>query len=101
MDVVHAAEVGLGSASDAALLERAIDEGRIVVTRNVRHFAPLAKALARKGRPFPGILFVSPVIRQGDAGVLVQAVEDWVARHGDENPVAGTYGWLPLAGSRD
>ena len=44
--------------ADDALLARAHEDGRAVVTENVRDFVPLAQALAAAGTPHSGIVFV-------------------------------------------
>lgn len=95
IDVVHAVEIRLGRASDAELLERAIVEERIVVTRNYRHFVPLVEACVRRRRSFPGVLFLSPSISQTDVGAHVGAIRRWLAE-GPEGTlrVANTYGWV-------
>jgi predicted nuclease of predicted toxin-antitoxin system len=102
IDAVHAIELGLERATDHDLLAQAAGRERILVTRNVRDFAPLAKAHARTGRHFPGILFPSPSIPQEDVGGLVRAIADWVrALPRGENPIADTYGWLRSGAKED
>lgn len=92
---MHAGDVGLGAATDQALLDYAIRDDRIVVTRNYAHFAPLARSYARRGRSFPGILFLSRSLPLSDAGRHVRALEDWVkAAPRGGNPIANTCGWL-------
>ncbi len=100
IDAVHAAEEGLAEADDLDLLLAAAERGRVVVTRNYRHFAPLVRALGRRGESFPGVLFLSPAIPQSDLEGHVRAVSDWCARAGDDNPVRSTYGWLGPADRR-
>lgn len=88
-------EAGLAQASDALLLERAVGEGRIVVTRNYAHFAKLADVYAREGRSFPGILFYAPSVPFADLSAHVEALESWIAEApADRNPVANTWAWL-------
>ncbi|HET9984963.1 MAG TPA: DUF5615 family PIN-like protein [Longimicrobiales bacterium] len=96
VDVVHVAEVGLADADDPGVLDWARRQGRIVVTRNCRDFAPIVTALAGRGIAFPGVLFLATSIRQSDAMAHVRALERWIAaaRAGDANPVAGSYTWL-------
>lgn len=94
LDVVHAADVGLRAAGDLELLLAAAEEGRVVVTRNYQHFAPLVQALAQRGESFPGVLFLSPAISQSDLQSHVRAVRRWCEDVGEENPVKDTYGWL-------
>ncbi|MGH7566228.1 MAG: DUF5615 family PIN-like protein [Gemmatimonadota bacterium] len=95
VEAVHASGIGLGRASDAEVLDRAISEERIVVTRNYRHFAPLVDACVRRGKDFPGVLFLAPSIPQGDAGAHVEVIERWIRGiPPGENPIANTFGWL-------
>lgn len=95
VDVVHAADVGLDELDDLAVLESAIAEGRILVTRNYRDFAVLVEALSRRGREFPGVLFVPRSIGQIDPAAHVCALEAWIAGYPPgENPVANAYGFL-------
>lgn len=94
-DVVHAVDAGLREADDPVLLERAIHDGRILVTRNYQDFAPLVEALNRAGRSFPGVLFLSTAIPQGNAGAHVNRLEGWISScPADVNPVQDTFGWL-------
>jgi hypothetical protein len=104
LDVVLAVEVGLRRADDADLLAWAAGEGRVVVTRNYRDFAPLVAARAAAGVSFPGVLFVPTSIPQADVGAHVLALERWVAEQAAADPsgaamgrstVAGGLGWLP------
>lgn len=95
VDVEHAIDLGLGRSSDAEVLEHAISEDRLVVTRNYRHFVPLVEACMRRGREFPGVLLVSPSIPRSDAGAHVRAIERWIRESPPgTSPVAGAYGWL-------
>lgn len=95
LDVVHANDVELGEAEDPELLEYALSEERILVTRNYQDFAPLVEALNRAGRSFPGVLFLSASIPQGNAGAHVTKIEAWVAScPPGHNPVQDTFGWI-------
>lgn len=96
VDVVHVAEEGLAEADDPDILAWAAREERIVVTRNYRDFAPLAEAYARRGTPFPGILFCAGSVRQSDVGHHVRALREWIeeAEGAGGNPVANGIGWL-------
>lgn len=96
VNVVHTAEVGLASANDPALLRWAQREGRIVVTRNYRDFAPLVQALVARKEAFPGVLFVATSVRHSDVGAHVRALSDWIAaaeREGQES-VPGGFAWV-------
>lgn len=94
IDAVHAADAGLGGADDLELLRAAAREGRVVVTRNYRDFAPLARAMAERDEAFPGVLFLSPALPGSDLAGHVRALRRWCERAGDGNPVEGGVGWL-------
>jgi predicted nuclease of predicted toxin-antitoxin system len=96
LDVVHVAEVGLSSAEDLEIFRWAIDERRIVVTRNYRDFAPLAEAFARQGVAFPGVLFYATSVKSSDAGHHVRAMLEWIeaAVAAGRNPAENGIGWL-------
>lgn len=44
---------------DEGVLELAADEGRIVITHNVRHFAPMVRRWAEAGRSHAGCVLVT------------------------------------------
>jgi predicted nuclease of predicted toxin-antitoxin system len=96
VDVVHVAEVGLARADDAAILQWALREGRIVVTRNYRDFSPLVDAFATRGIRFPGVLFVATSVRHSDVGAHVRALTAWIAgaEQADHNPARDGFAWL-------
>jgi predicted nuclease of predicted toxin-antitoxin system len=96
LDVVHVAEVGLSEADDPEILAWAVDQGRIVVTRNYQDFALLVSAYAEKGLAFPGVSFIATSVPQADAGHHIRALLAWIeaADQAGHNPVASTYGWL-------
>lgn len=95
IDVAHAGDdPELRTADDLELLLAAAEEGRVVVTRNYRDFAPLVEALAERGRSFPGVLFLSPSLRPSDLTGHVRAIRRWCDRAGDGNPVEDGAGWI-------
>lgn len=96
VDAVHAAEVGLADADDAAIFNWALREGRIIVTRNYRDFAPLVTASGRRGQAFPGVLFYPTSIHGSDVGAHVRALERWIenARGQGGSTVRNSYEWL-------
>ncbi len=96
VDIVHVVEAGLAMGDDAEILRWARAQGRIVVTRNYRDFAPLVQGFATRGESFPGVLFLASSIPQADVGAHARAVETWIerARGTGGNPAAGGFGWL-------
>ncbi|MGH7475253.1 MAG: DUF5615 family PIN-like protein [Longimicrobiales bacterium] len=96
IDIVHVAEVGLSEADDPEILGWAAQEGRIVVTRNYRDFAPLVEAYAKQGIPFAGVLFYASSVRPSDVGHHVRALHEWIrgATEAGGNPARNGLGWL-------
>lgn len=95
VDVLHALRVDEEVGTDRDVLELAREQGRIVVTRNYRDFAMLARAYARRGRSFPGVLFLPTSLSQADVGAHVRAIESWIDEHaGGELPIRDSFGWV-------
>ena len=67
IDIVLAQDIGLASASDSAVLERAALEDRIVLTHDVRTLVPEARTRAAAGSPMPGVIASSDEISIGTA----------------------------------
>lgn len=94
-DVVAVAERQelLGS-SDATLLEVAADEGRAVITNNVKDFRPLAAERLARGSSHAGLVFI-PSTRtrtRATTAVLAAAVETVLKEHPDG--LAGSERWI-------
>ena len=70
-DVVHVVDAEMQGVDDETVLVRAVQEGRAVLTFNVRDFAPLAVRWFHEGRGHFGII-LSPELGQGE--LLRQAV---------------------------
>ena len=85
----------LGGANDPDVLQYSRSEGRILLTRNYKDFAPLVEKWANAGENFPGILFVPTSISQADVGGHIRALQTWVENAQDGiNQIQNTYGWL-------
>jgi predicted nuclease of predicted toxin-antitoxin system len=94
-DVVHLLPLGLGGMDDPGVLRYARGQGRILLTRNYRDFAPLVEQWARDHTSFPGVLFLSSALLQADTQAHVAALRVWIAAAmAGTVQVAGTYGWL-------
>ena len=68
----------LRAAPDSELLERAANQGRVLVTENIRDFAVLDSQWMATNRKHPGILLVSTKTypyNQARLGRLVSAIE--------------------------
>jgi hypothetical protein len=59
VDVVTAVEDGAATLPDGALLERATQAGRVLITQDIR-FCALAIAWQAEGRAFAGLAFAHP-----------------------------------------
>ena len=90
-DVRHILPLGLAGTDDPAVLQYARDEGRILLTRNYRDFAPLVQRWSSAEVGFPGVLFVPTSIPQADVGGHVRALKAWMK---GVHRVENTYGWL-------
>jgi predicted nuclease of predicted toxin-antitoxin system len=90
--VAVAADPTLRSKTDAELFEWAIEQGRRIVTENVKDFRPLL----RDDASGPGVLFLSsrsfPRSRN-TVGVLIRALEDWLVSA--DSPTRPPEDWLP------
>ena len=60
VEIVTSNEVGLGGSSDEEQFRYAIEHGYVLVTGNIRHFAPMFKEWLAAGRDHPGIVFIHP-----------------------------------------
>ena len=89
---MHAADVGLAGASDVAVFDWAIAQGRVIVTRDYADFSRLAEVAQRHGRSFPGVLLISPALRHDDVGGIAAGIERFVRGAGVLVP--GTVGWV-------
>ena len=96
IDVVHVAELGMARADDAAIMQRAQRDGRSIVTRNYRDFAPLVEAFAARKAVFPGVLFLATSVRHSDVGSHVRVLSEWIAAADDagRSPVQSSFAWL-------
>jgi predicted nuclease of predicted toxin-antitoxin system len=99
VDVVHVLEIGLKTALDPQVLDRAAAEGRILVTRNYADFTAQVSAYTSAGRSFPGVLFLPVSVPQGDVGAHVRAVERWIDAQTAADPEGAAAGRSPLADS--
>jgi predicted nuclease of predicted toxin-antitoxin system len=78
--------------TDRALWERAVAEGRALVTENVADFMPLVREAFAAGEPFTGLVFTSPRSlprSQRTIGVYVDALDRLL-----RNPRDGEVHWL-------
>jgi hypothetical protein len=58
--IVTSSEVGLSGPSDDEQFSYAVEHGYVLVTGNIRHFAPMFKEWLAAGRDHPGMVFIHP-----------------------------------------
>ena len=94
-DAVHVRDIGLGGASDAVVLARAVDEDRTVVTENAVDFLPLLDQRQAAGAAMTPVL-VALTAGRGVGGRLharlAGAIDTWAGENSD--PYAHAH-WLP------
>jgi predicted nuclease of predicted toxin-antitoxin system len=67
LDLVHVRDVGLSAAPDAAILEWAANQGRVLLTHDRRTIPRFAYARVVAGQPMPGVFLVSDDMAIGQA----------------------------------
>lgn len=81
-----ASHAELEGISDPQVLELATDEGRVLVTRNSRHFSPLSRQWAEAGRSHAGLILIWGLDHNRFAEILAgverllaerPSMEDW------------------------
>ena len=77
-------ESELEGLSDPEVLEMATAEGRVLVTANIRDFAPLLREWAGESRSHAGVILVPSSVRNEAFGVLISDVEETLADIGQE-----------------
>lgn len=95
IDAVHVVEEGLAGMPDAEIMAVAIDDERIVITRDYADFGALVDLYIQWDIAFPGVLFISPSIPHGESGILLHAIENWIELcKSGQRSVHNTAGWL-------
>lgn len=86
VDVISAKEDGTEENSDAELLERSSELGRIIFTQDIR-FRILAEDWQRSGKPFAGLIFghqlrgtIGQYVRDLELIAKVTDPEEWEGR---------------------
>lgn len=72
-DVIHAHDVERGGLDDAAQLSYAAQQGRAILTHNVKDYIPLASAYFLAGHSYAGVILA----RQMAKGRLLQRAQDF------------------------
>lgn len=99
-DVVAVAErAELVGSSDAVLLEVATDEGRAMITNNVKDFRPLAAERLAQGHTHAGLILVPSARTRTRAAIAVLAGAIEKVMHQHPGGLAGSERWIgPLSG---
>jgi hypothetical protein len=77
-------EPELEGLSDPEVLEMAAAEGRVLVTANIRDFAPLLRQWAGESRSHAGVILVPSSVRNEAFGGLISGVEETLVGTGQE-----------------
>lgn len=85
-DVTSASEQGRMGLEDRDQLLFAAEEGRAIVTRNQRHFAPLTLEFQRRAMPHAGVLFLPPSLPNEAFEAIAQAIAAYDREHPDGMP---------------
>lgn len=86
--------VGMG---DEELLSYASDQGRALLTNNVRHFAPLAREWTARGQSHPGLVFTSEESMprsRATIGRYVEAITALMEAHPAADALRDRVHWL-------
>jgi predicted nuclease of predicted toxin-antitoxin system len=82
-------EIEFEGLSDPEVLDLAAEEGRVLVTANIRDFEPLLREWAGEDRAHPGVILIPSTVRNEAFGVLISGVqmtladttqEEWINR---------------------
>lgn len=80
IDAVSAHEGALGL-SDAAQLRLAAAAGRVLVTRNARHFIAATEEAMRRAEPHAGVVICPPSYRGDEIAGIARAIETVARRY--------------------
>lgn len=83
------AELELEGLDDEPLLALAAQEGRILITRNSRDFAPICRVWAESGREHAGVILIWSLSHR-QYGEIIRGIERWL------NEVPSTRDWRGL-----
>jgi predicted nuclease of predicted toxin-antitoxin system len=83
IDATSAHEVGGLDRTDREQLAVAANEGRCLVTGNVRHFVHLARRAINEGRPHAGIVLCPARVHRGDIGRTAAALAEITKQYPD------------------
>jgi predicted nuclease of predicted toxin-antitoxin system len=73
----------LGSLTDEEVLALAVEEERVVITHNVRHFVPIVRSWIEAQRPHRGVILVT--LAHTDYGAILRGLERAFAARPDQD----------------
>jgi len=73
----------LASLADPEVLALASEQGRIVVTHNLRHFVPIARGLMEANRSHSGLILVT--LPHNEYGAILRRLEQTFAARPDQH----------------
>jgi hypothetical protein len=73
----------LSRLADEEVLAVAAEQGRIVITHNVRHFVPIARSWAERHRGHHGLILVA--LPHTDYGAILRRLEEAFAERPDQS----------------
>jgi nucleoside-diphosphate-sugar epimerase len=82
---------------DEPLLRSGADEGRALLTNNVRDFAPLAREWAARGDEHLGLIFTSDASMpraRNTIGAYVKKLSELLDKHPGDDAFRGRVAWL-------
>jgi hypothetical protein len=88
-DAISAHEVGMRGKKDEEQLEYAVSQGRMLLTFNAKHFAPLAEKYFKEGREHYGIV----VTKTLDFSLLIRLTLNLLGRATAEE-LKNSFVWL-------
>ncbi len=72
-------EIEFEGLSDPEVLDLAAEEGRVLVTANIRDFEPLLREWVGEGRSHAGMILVPSSVRNEAFGALISGIEKTLA----------------------
>lgn len=88
----------LMSAADTLVFATAQEERRVIVTNNVRDFAPLSEQALQTGATFYGVLFTSDKSmprRRANIRAYIDVLNAELTQHADDERLPAGVAWLP------
>ena len=94
IDAIHLGEIGMLSTPDPVILDEAVRDHRILVTRDLKDFPRLVGAFRAKGHQVPGVLLLSRAYSAADPGRIIRRIRRWIQTEWTGEPIPGGIAWL-------